>query len=167
MTAMTFVRPQWIRLILPSYLLGGLTIGLFLPAMQNFANAQWGRAGIAVFLVINVIMPILVIALAAIYPKLIVTVIGGLLATFTFLFTTGLTPPKLSVNWLKDLVGQMGPIVTVATVGYLVLGVLTVFFLRPVRRVGYAPDPHACSCGYSLIGLSSDRCPECGARRHT
>ena len=34
-----------------------------------------------------------------------------------------------------------------------------------LARKPKTPDPDRCaSCGYSLLGLPSDRCPECGAR---
>ncbi len=161
---MTYVSPRWIRLVLPLYALGGLTIGLLLPAMKALALQALGRSGLAVFFVINIAMPALVVALAAMYPRLIVTIVGGLIATIAFLSASGLRPP-FGIYWLADFVGQMDPIVRVATVGYLALGAFTVLLLRPFRRVGLAPDPSACSCGYSLVGFQSDRCPECGERR--
>lgn len=160
---MTYVSPKWIRLILPLYFLGGMTIGFLLPAMKAAANQALGRSGLAVFFVINIAMPVLVVALAALYPRLIVTIVGGLIATIAFLSATGLRP-SFGVYWLAAFVGQMDPIVRVAAVGYLLLGAITVFLLRPYRRVGFAPDPGACHCGYSMIGSQSDRCPECGER---
>lgn len=164
---MSYVRPELVRFVLPGYLLGGLFIGAAVPPLQRFAAEHLGRAGFAVAFVVNIAMPVLVVTLAAVYPRLSVVLAGTLLATFAFLVTLGLQAPPLNAAWLRNLLGQMGPILVVACVAYHALAAGTVVVLRPFRRVGHPPDPAACcNCGYLLIGLPSDQCPECG-RRHS
>ena len=163
---MTYVKPERLPYVLPAYLLGGLLIGASIPPMQRFAAAHFGRAGYAVAFVVNIAMPVLVVSLAAIYPRLNVVLAGTLTATLAFLATIGLNAPPLTAGWLRNLLGQMGPILVVACIAYHVLAAGTVAVLRPFRRVGRPPDPAACiHCGYLLIGLPADRCPECGRRQ--
>ncbi len=162
---MTYVKPGLLRYVLPAYLFGGLLVGAAVPPMQRFAAAHFGRAGYAVAFAVNIAMPVLVISLAAVYPRLGVVLAGTFLATLVFLITRGLNAPPLNAGWLRSLLGQMGPILVVASIAYHLLAAGTVAVLRPFRRVGHPPDPKACSCGYVLIGLTSDRCPECGRRQ--
>jgi len=163
---MVYIKPERLRYVLPAYLLGGLLIGAAVPPMKLFAAVHFGRAGYAVAFVVNIAMPVLVVSLAAIYPRLSVVLAGTLVATLAFLVTLGLNAPPLTAGWLRNLLGQMGPILVVACIAYHVLAVGTVAVLRPVRRVGRPPHPAACiHCRYLLIGLTADRCPECG-RRH-
>jgi len=128
---MTYVRPELLRYILPAYLLGGLVVGAAVPPMQRFAAAHFGRAGIAVAFVVNVAMPLLVVSLAAVYPRLGVVLGGTLTATLAFLVTIGLNAPPLTAGWLRNLLGQMGPILVVACIAYHGLAAGTVAMLRP------------------------------------
>jgi len=164
---MTYVRPQLLRFALPAYLVGGLLIGAAVTPLKHLAATHFGRAGFAVAFVVNVAMPLLVIVLAGIYPRLHIALAGTLMATLAFLLAIGLKAPPLRGGWLRNLLGQMGPILVVASIAYHLLAAATVGVLRPVRRVGFPPKPDACSdCGYLLIGVAGLRCPECGLR-HT
>jgi len=163
---MTYVRPELQRYVLPAYLFGGLFIGAAVPPLKLFAAAHFGRTGYAVAFVVNIAMPVLVVSLAAVYPRFGVVLAGTLTATIAFLATIGLNAPPLTAGWLRNLLGQMGPILFVACIAYHLLAAGTVAVLRPFRRVGRPPDPAACiRCGYLLIGLIADRCPECGLRQ--
>lgn len=160
---MTYVRPRSLILILALYVVGGLTVGFALPALKDFAAARFGRGGIAVAFVINVALPLLVVTLAAWYPRFSSALAGTFLSTLAFLAATGFVPPPLSSHWFRALIGYLGPILTVACVAYHLLAALTVVVLLPLRRVGNPPDPAACpGCGYLLIGINGGYCPECG-----
>lgn len=160
---MTYVHPNVWRTILPAYAFGGLLIGLTLPALKSFAAAHLGRGGIAVAFVINIAMPLLVIVLAAIYPRLSFALLGTFLATLAFLFASGMNPPPINAGWLRNLIAQMGPILVVAFIAYHLLAATTVAVLRTFRQVGISPNPMACiQCGYLLFGATRARCPECG-----
>lgn len=158
-----FVRPwPWWAVCLV-YVLGGLLIGGSVPWLQDFAGAHLGRRGFAVAFVINVAMPLLVVALSAVYPVLLVALTGTFLASLTFVFLTGQPLPWPEQGWLIHFIRAMHPILFVACVAYHVLSAATVLFVRRWRVVGRPADPTVCAgCGYRLTGLTADRCPECG-----
>jgi hypothetical protein len=159
---MTYVSRKWWLTVLLAFAMGGAAIGLGLPGMKKFAAAQFGRAGLAVFFVINIAMPLLIVSLSALHPRYVVAVCGTMLATLLFLACTGLRPSGLGANALTATIRSMGSILVVACFMYLVLAVGTVAVANLRWRVGIPPDPLACvKCGYKLIGLPAARCPEC------
>jgi hypothetical protein len=162
---MTFVRSSWWLPILLAFAVGGAGMGLGLPAMKRFAATHYGRQGLAVFFVINIAMPLLVISLSALHPRYRVALGGTLLATLLFLLCAGLRPASLNLSAPASMIRSMGPIVFVACVMYHILAAGTVSLVNLKCRVGTPPDPLACvQCGYKLIGLAEPRCPECFAR---
>lgn len=162
---MTYVRPRPPLAILACYAAGGLAISLALPALQSLAAAKLGRAGIAVAFVVNVAMPLLVVALTALYPRFWINVVGAGVATLAFLLVHNLVPWPFQQGWGSSMISRLGPILTVACIGYQVLTVATFAIARRFRCVGEPPHPAACrTCGYLLIGLVGDICPECGNR---
>lgn len=137
-------------------------MGLALPAMKAYAASQLGRAGLAVFAVINVILPSVIVGLAALYPRFSVAVVGTFLATLAFMLAAGMGPTMITSPYVRSLLQSIGPVGTVAFVIYHILAAGTVVVVRFWRQVGAPPDPRACTyCGYFLVGLKEPRCPEC------
>jgi hypothetical protein len=158
-------RPWWSALLV--YAAGGAAIGWALPTLKTLGAAHFGRSGLAVAAVVNVAMPLLVVTLAAIYPKLWIALLGTFAATIAFLALGGQYFPRFGEGWLYIFVQQMRPVLVVARVAYHVLAGITVLAVQPVRRVGTPPDPRRCTtCGYLLVGLSEPRCPECATAFH-
>jgi hypothetical protein len=132
---MTYVKPWPTWGVLAAYVLGGMAVGLALPPLKVWAGAALGRSGLAVAFVVNIAMPLVVVALAAAYPKLGVALLGTFLATVAFLLFGGQEFPRLGGEWLVATMRQTHPILVVACVAYHVLAAVTVLFVRPWRRV--------------------------------
>ncbi len=161
---MTFVksRPWWAVILV--YAAAGSAIGLALPALKGMAASSMGRSGLAVAFAVNIAMPVVVVMLAAAYPRLWVALLGTLLATIAFVLTGNRALPSFQSGWLVRMIQAASPILVVACIAYHVLAGMTVGVVRTWRRVGTPPDPNACpTCGYSLVGLTEPRCPECFA----
>lgn len=160
---MRYVRPRPSWIIVLSYFVGGAMIGGTLLMLKSYASGAFGRAGLAVAFVVNIGMPLLVVALAAAYPRLLVALVGTATATFAFLIIGGggpLNPLQWPAATVSALAGS--PILTVACVMYHILALIAVIAVSSFRRVGIPPDPLRCpGCGYSLVGLIEPRCPEC------
>jgi hypothetical protein len=132
---MTCVQPRSPWFILAAYVLGGTAVGLVLPSLKGSASATFGHPGLAVAFVVNIAMPVVVVALSAAYPKLGVAVLGTFLATLAFLIAGGHEFPRLSGAWIIEWARQMQPILVVACLAYHVLAVVTVLLVRPWRVV--------------------------------
>ncbi len=159
---MTYVRDNQWRVALLAYIVSGAAVGLLLPAMKTYAAAHMGRSGYAVFFVINIALPSIIVGLAAFYPRLKVALGGTFLASLAFFLAVGLGPAMITPPLFKPLLNSLGPIATVAFVIYHLLAAGAVVVVRMWRRVGSPPDPMACTnCGYQLVGLAEPRCPEC------
>ena len=160
--AMTYVRPRPVWLVLLAYLCTGAAVGLALPLLRAVATAQLGYRGFGVALAVNIVMPLLVVALAAAYPRLWIALLGTLVATLGFLICGGQKFPPFGPGWILLTLRSMRPVLVVACVAYHVLACITVLAVRVLRRVGVPPDPRCCAtCGYPLVGLTEARCPEC------
>ena len=159
---MTYVRPRPWWLILLIYSAGGLLLALSVPALKSLAVSRYGKAGIAIFFLVNIALPIWVATLSLLYPSFRTALGGAFLMTVTFLAATGQIPLPTSTNWLFVIVRRIGPIMFAACICYHLVALASVGAMRAVRRVGHPPDPNRCAkCGYQLAGLNEDRCPEC------
>lgn len=162
---MKYVKPRPAPLLFMLFSIGGMAIGFSLPWLKEFARDRVGRAGLAVAFVINVAMPVWIVAISAWYPRHWVTVAGAFLASVAFYGALGFSLPAATTHWLSDLIRDLGPIPTIATLGYLGLAAGTSWVVGKFRRVGAMSDPAACpNCSYLLIGSNRDRCPECGSQ---
>ena len=86
---MHYVKPRPTVAIVLIYLAGGLAIGAALPWFKDFANTLFGRSGIAVAFVINVAMPLWIVMVSAIYPRMWIALAGTLAALSGFLAGMG------------------------------------------------------------------------------
>jgi len=128
---MAHLKPWSTWFILAAYALGGTAMALALPALKGLAGVAFGRPGLAVAVVVNIAMPLVVVALSAAYPKLGVAVLGTFLGTLAFLVRGGQELPRLSLDWFGEAVRQMHPILVVACIAYHALAVVTVLVVRP------------------------------------
>ncbi|MBI5865569.1 MAG: hypothetical protein HZB38_13885 [Planctomycetes bacterium] len=162
---MHYIRPRPIWATLTPYVIGGLIVGLTAPTLQSLAAAQFGRPGVGSMVIVNLILPALFVGLSAIYPDWRVALGGTLLGSLLFLLLTG-HRGSLSSQYLVTFIRSMRPVLFVACIAYHVLAFGTAMLVSRFRRVGEPPHPQACpQCGYLMIGLPSQRCPECGGER--
>lgn len=160
---MRYVKPRPAWLILTAYIAGGMVIGLAKPAWMALASQWFGRAGLANAALVNVAMPLYIACLAWLYPSRRVAAAGAALAACTFVLCMGLMIPASVTRFLPSVLGQLGPIGTIACVCYLMIAWSAASAARIWRRVGLPPNPQACKkCGYLLTGNVSGVCPECG-----
>jgi len=135
---MTCVTRRFVVFVLIAYVLGGAALGFAAPGLKAAAGSAWGRPGLAVVLVVNIAMPLLVVALSAAYPKLGVALLGTFLATLAFLTAGGPHSLPLGRDWLLAAAQQIRPLLVVACLAYHLLAAATVLLIRPWRRVDTA-----------------------------
>ncbi len=133
---MTYVKPRPIWFILAAYVFAAAGIGLSLPALKDFAAQRFGRDGLAVMVVVNGVLPLLIAALSAAYPKLSVALLGTFLATLAFLLTGGLKLPPAGQRSLLEAAGQVPPILVLACIAYHAVAAFTVIAVGNWRTVG-------------------------------
>ncbi len=133
---MRYVKPRPAAFVLAAYVLAAAAVGLAVPALKAQAAERFGREGVAVMLVVNCVMPLLIAALSAAYPKLSMALLGTFLASLTFLITGGLNLPAAGAHGLLDAAGQIRPVLVLACLAYHAIAALTVAAIRPWRTVG-------------------------------
>ncbi len=159
-----YVSPPLWRIALALYGAAGFVLGFIVsdlgPLLSTLGiNPKLGMAG-----VVNLLLPACMVLITGWYPRIRTAWVG------TFLLTLGFVVGALFRRdwhfWVWPLSFSQNlahPILLAGMIAGGVIGTVIVWILRSVRRVGVAVDPHACSaCGYSLVGIDTGVCPECG-----
>jgi len=163
MKPVSYVHPSRWPLALLACLLAGVIPGI--GWLHGLAQAHLGRAGFGTMIAVNILMPLSAIAIAAAYSRFWTAILGGVLITSGWVLARLFWAEHDPLKWnLSLLLNMTGPILVVATAGYVVLGAAAVALVRNFRRVGLEDAADRCeTCGYSLTGLRVGPCPECGA----
>jgi hypothetical protein len=123
--------PRW-WLVLPIYLLAGLGLGLLDEQLGRAAQEVGIRPGVATAAAVNLLLPLLAIALGAASRRLAMAWIGALVMTGGFLLGLALVHP-LPQPWdAAKLLGAVRPVLVVACLGYAILGTLAVLVTRRI-----------------------------------
>lgn len=119
--------------VMPLYAAAGLGLGLADPALGGLAARQGLRPGVATAVVVNAVLPLAAVALAAARPRLATAWLGGLALTLSY--TLGLAARYAPAGGLAvaALVRSVPPVLVLAGLGYLVLGTLTALAVRAGR----------------------------------
>jgi hypothetical protein len=129
-----FVEKWWF--VMPLYILGGLILGMVDPQLGRWVQQQFGvKPGFATAVSVNLFLPLLAIGLAVLCPRLTTALLGAL--SLAGAYTLGLAIVYPPPAWdLVTLLRAVPPIMVAACIGYAVLGCLTVFVTRGVKKAG-------------------------------
>jgi hypothetical protein len=132
--------------LLVGYAAVGLVLGLSDPWLGQLAQQFGVRPGVATAVSVNVLMPLAAISLGLAHARLFFAWTGAVVMMCGFVAGLSaqyaVTPPGWS---LGAVVGSITPMLIVATLGYAVLGTMSVWFGRtrgPSRGNEAKPHPH-------------------------
>jgi hypothetical protein len=114
------------------YMIGGLCLGVADQRLGAIAQAYGLRSGIATAAVVNLVLPLLAIGLAAANPSYPGVVLGAFAMTLAYLLGLAVAHPAHGWN-VMSLLRSIKPVIVLACVGYAVLGVITVGVMRHAR----------------------------------
>jgi hypothetical protein len=125
------------------YLAAGLCLGLADRQLGRLVQGVGLRPGVATAVVVNIVMPIVAVGLAAAHPRIRGVVVGAV--GMTVFYTLGLACTYRGHGWdVLALLRAVPPVLVLACAGYAVLGVVTTLLVRG-RETGWpwrrqAPD---------------------------
>jgi hypothetical protein len=120
--------------LFPIYLIGGLALGLADPMLGRWAQQLGFRPGVATSASVNVLLPLLTIALGVTHRRVNSALLGAACMTLGFLLGLAIEYP-LPRPWDGALLlRSIPPVLAMAFVGYAILGSLTALLARAVWR---------------------------------
>jgi hypothetical protein len=117
----TGLRRSW--LLFPLYLVGGFCLGLADERLGAVARSYGMRPGVATAVVVNLVLPVVALGLAAVAPSYARVVLGALAMTFAYLMGLALAHPVHGWD-AAALLRAIKPVHVLACVGYVVVGVI-------------------------------------------
>jgi hypothetical protein len=123
--------------ILATYLLGGFVLGLADPPFGRAAlDLGFNKPGVATTVCVNLVLPLLAIALAVAHRRLAAAVLGGFGMAVAYWLGLAINYPPPQPWDAATLLGSVKPVLVLACVGYVVLGIAAVLVTRAVRKSG-------------------------------
>ncbi len=120
----------WI--ILAIYLLGGLALGLADRQLGQYVQQLGFKPGLATAASINLLLPLLAIALGVAYPRLTTAWLGALAMTVAFILGLALASQQAQPWDAATLLRSVRPVLVIACLGYAILGTLAALVTRRV-----------------------------------
>jgi hypothetical protein len=117
------VKPRW--LILLAYPTSGLVLGLADPLLGPFARQLGARPGVATAASVNLLLPLLAVALAILHARLLSVWVGAVSMTVGLI--VGLAAGYHRGPWSP---GDIPPVLVVAGIGYGILGTIAALVTR-------------------------------------
>lgn|SRR5262249_17471754 len=115
------------------YVIGGFSLGLIDPQFGQCLQTLGAKPGLATALSVNLLLPLLTIALAAVFPHHAMVWLGAVFTTAAF--ATGLAVHYLPRPWdLGSLCRSVPPVLVLACLGYGMLGTLVVAVVPVLRK---------------------------------
>jgi hypothetical protein len=121
-------------LVLPLYVLGGLALGLADEPLRQYVQQLGARPGLATAAIVNILLPVLAVALGIVCPRLATAWLGALCMTGAFLLGLAFVhaPPQ---PWqLATLLSSVPPVLVVACLGYAFLGSVSAMLSRSMCK---------------------------------
>ncbi len=174
------IPPGHWRPLLAAVAFGALALGLADPLLRGATLALGYPPPVGSAVSVAIVLPALLCWNAVAYPRLDFCLATLALGLFLFSESAGVAHSIEARSWSSQVLSPPPPGVVIPAydlgrlreIGGLALlsmpqtvGLLLVATAIAHRyRVVGEPDPLTCAeCGYSLIGLTEPRCPECGA----
>jgi uncharacterized membrane protein required for colicin V production len=124
----------WMWILFPTYVIGGLALGLADPLFGRWVQQLGFRPGFATAGSVNILLPLLAISLGVVHRRISSAIYGAAGITLGFLFglANEYPPPR---PWdIALFLHSIPPVLLVACVGYAVLGTLTALVARALWR---------------------------------
>jgi hypothetical protein len=125
--------------VLPLYVLGGLALGLADHQLGRWVQELGMRPGMATAASVNIVLPLLAIALAVAFPKLGTAWLGAVALTSAFVVGLSFVYPPAHGWDAVAVVRSVPPVLVMACLGYAILGTVSVLFTRGMGRHGFRP----------------------------
>jgi hypothetical protein len=125
----TVAKRRWLALL--TYPLAGLVLGLVDPAFHQAVGQLGIKPGLATAATVNVLLPLVALALGAVYPRVWSACLGALAMTLGLLVGLAVcyNPPLVAPKpW--GLLLAVPPVLVAACVGYAVLGTVAAVVSR-------------------------------------
>lgn len=161
-----FILPDRWPWALGAYAFAGALVALSTEPLVALATRSGAPAQVGIVVMANVLYPLGIIACAIWFPRVWLVPLGALLALIAFTVTRGVRHDWHVWLWPPGFLFQqiLHPVIVVGSVVSVGLGMGAAALIRPWRRVGLPDEHERCpACGYLLRGVTSGRCPECGA----
>lgn len=155
---MQYVDPS--RWPLPFLLAAGIGFGLgVFPLLHPLLTGS-----LITFVLVNLILPLFALVLGALYPRIRIAFLAGLLLGLSFWVGVMIRHEPLVWFWTPaSLLSATHPILIIAIPAYAVIAAVSAAFAKLGRRVGLPDQDLRCKrCGYLQTGLPQPKCPECG-----
>ena len=134
-------RNWWV--ILPLYILGGLTFGLADHQLGRWVQQFGMKPGLATAASVNILLPLLAVGLAVARPKLATAWIGAVALTSAFVLGLAVVYPPAQRWDALTLVRSVPPVLVMACLGYAVVGTVSVLVTRSIGRNGFESPARA------------------------
>jgi hypothetical protein len=130
-------------LVLVIYALGGLSLGLADKALGRVFQEQGVRPGMATFMTVNVLLPLLTISLGVVHPRIIINWLGTVVMTVAFILGLATLYLPQGAADAAAVVAAVPPVLVLAFFAYLILGTAAVVLTRVLSRPGSSGWPYA------------------------
>ncbi|MGH7244098.1 MAG: hypothetical protein ACREJD_11840 [Phycisphaerales bacterium] len=157
---MRYVSPKRWPLALLGYTLAGLIPAAAEPPLRNLFIQLQTDPRAATAILVNLIIPLLFVSTAVVYPRASFAVVGVPLALLGFTVTRMFQLNPLFWQWTVGMfVSRISQFVTISSIISGAIAMATCFATNPIRRVGVPPPANSChNCGYDL-GTDILQCP--------
>jgi hypothetical protein len=130
---MKYLAAEKVWMVLPIYLLGGLALGLADRPLGLLMQQLGARPGLATSTSVNVLLPLLAIALGVACPRLVMAWLGAVGMTGSFIFGLALVHPPAAPWNAATLLAAVRPVQVIACLGYAILGTVAALVARGWR----------------------------------
>jgi hypothetical protein len=124
------VKNWWLVVLV--YLLGGLGLGLADPQLRQVIQRLGVKPGMATAAIVNVLLPLLAIALGLVHRRLLAAWFGAVGMTAAFVLGLAFVYPRAQPCDAVTLLRAVPPVLVIACLGYALLGSLAALAARRV-----------------------------------
>jgi hypothetical protein len=129
--------------VLPLYVVGGLTLGLADHQLGRCVQQLGMRPGLATAASVNIVLPLLAVGLAVACPRLGTAWLGAVALTSAFVLGLSFVYPPAHGWDPVAVVRSVPPVLVMACLGYAILGTVSVLCARGMGRHSFRPSTRA------------------------
>jgi hypothetical protein len=124
--AVVLAKYRW--LVVLAYPISGLVLGLADPALGRVAQQLGAKPGAATAVSVNLLLPLVAVALGLAHPRVRNVWLGAAAITFGFILGLAVQYPAGVQDWSPTgVLNSVPPVLVAAAFGYAVLGTIAAF----------------------------------------